>query len=136
MFGRVVVSRVTERSEASVLTLGTAILQDRPVHSPIYLTQQLSWVSTAGFLVTCRACSRCLLVLDDCEFYEAQTVLRLEQFRAIAAALNSLVYHSHVRPAIRIMHHGTPGTCIMLYSHHFHHWADIATDTSRACATY
>ena len=43
-----------------------------------------------------RACSRSLLVLDDQEFYEAQNVLRLEQFRAIAAALNTLVYSSHV----------------------------------------
>ncbi len=42
-----------------------------------------------------RVHAQALLVLDDQEFHERQDMLSLGQHRAIATALNSLVFHTH-----------------------------------------
>lgn len=47
-----------------------------------------------------RVYNQCLLVMDDCEFHERQTPFNLGQQRAIAAALNTLVFRTQL-PEVR-----------------------------------
>ena len=48
-----------------------------------------------GSVFCCRVHAQALLVLDDEDFHERQDMLSLGQHRAIATALNSLVFHTH-----------------------------------------
>ncbi|CAN0879983.1 E3 ubiquitin-protein ligase UPL7 [Linum grandiflorum] len=80
-------------------------------YGPAKLTKDLSCL----LHLFCATYSHMLLVLDDLDFYEKQVPFLLEQQRAIASALNTLVYNSfvnnnsqHNRPlvdsAIRCLH--------------------------------
>lgn len=53
----------------------------------------------------CRVHAQALLVLDDKDFHERQDMLTLGQHRAIATALNSLVFHTHC-PAAQAAQNG------------------------------
>ena len=46
-------------------------------------------------ILLCRVHAQALLVLDDQDFHERQEMLSLACHRAIATALNSLVFHTH-----------------------------------------
>ena len=48
-----------------------------------------------GATLCCRVHAQTLLVLDDEDFHERQDMLSLGQHRAIATALNSMVFHTH-----------------------------------------
>ena len=54
-------------------------------------------VNRKSFVFYCviRVYSQALLVLDDDDFYELQTVFNLGQQRAIATSLNTLVFSTH-----------------------------------------
>ena len=55
-----------------------------------------------------RVHAQALLVLDDEDFHQRQDMLSLGQHRAIATALNSLVFHTHC-PAPQPSHNGGQG---------------------------
>lgn len=56
------------------------------------MRQLWTWVQ---LILLCRVHAQALLVLDDQDFHERQEMLSLARHRAIATALNSLVFHTH-----------------------------------------
>jgi hypothetical protein len=60
----------------------------------VLLRRQVGMEARGAMLLLAAVYAHLLLVLDDDDFYTHQTPFTLSQQRAIAATLNSLLYHS------------------------------------------
>ena len=83
--------RMLPRSASSA---GTIVLSKMLAMLLSVLINRCSWTAY-HCCVACRVYAQALLVLDDDDFYRAQTVFTLGQQRAVATALNTLVYRTH-----------------------------------------